>query len=235
MYKLRITQFYWGDRPTRLSYGRLVQNTDLLGLKLVDLWTKMWALQAMWPVRWAERLEKIRWFYYSFPIKDRRSWLCNTSPKDIDKIYSPRHALSSALSIWYSWSKRNFRHADEIDTIEEILDQKLWGNSLIRVKGKPVFDKKQVNSNIDSILNIYNATTKEFLTYQQLVQAYGQVILIMSYNSILSAIPRTWKVILRREELTQEIDIEPLYFMLAKLRHPSRAIYWFLIESKFPG
>ena len=55
--------FMWSNRIPKISYNKLIQSHEKLGLKLVDLQTKDLALKASWPVRWIDReSSEMEWF-----------------------------------------------------------------------------------------------------------------------------------------------------------------------------
>ena len=65
----------------------MVQQTENLGLKLVDLQTNNTALKAAWPIRWHLRnQEELKWFYQYLLITDNRIWECNLDPADVNRI-----------------------------------------------------------------------------------------------------------------------------------------------------
>ena len=156
IYKEIITRFLWNNKTPRMAYSKLVHKSDKLGLKLVDLYTKMIALKATWPIKWLNNPHNTTWFYTSLPISDDRIWECNICPKDIDKLTCPE-PITTAFSIWRSWAQYHYR---EVDNYEEILLNKLWGNSNIRLSNKPIFDKTLLNSMVDSVLDIIHPMEK---------------------------------------------------------------------------
>ena len=54
LYKKIVLDIIWGQKPHRISYMKLLQNYDNLGL--VDLEMKNKALKAAWPYRWRTKL-----------------------------------------------------------------------------------------------------------------------------------------------------------------------------------
>ena len=136
-YKKSIMNFIWQGKIPKIRYEDLVQNYANLGLKLVDLKMKNFALKASWPIRWRHRDQKeIAWFFNSLPVKDSRIWICNTDHKDIAK-YHRKGNISCALHIWEAWARYHFK--PNIIEFEDIMGEMIWGNSLIQIKGQPVF------------------------------------------------------------------------------------------------
>ena len=140
-YRKLITDYLWSDRPVRIKYERLIQDYNDLGLKLIDLQAKEWSMKGAIPCKWYDRQkDELAWFYKGLPINDHRLWYCNVSSRDIKTFYYNPHSLSSNQDIWFAWSKINYQ--ENVDTLQDILQQNVWGNSHIRVGNQPIFDKK---------------------------------------------------------------------------------------------
>ena len=227
-----ITNFIWNHKPPRISYVKLVHNYSKFGLKLADLSTKMHALKAAWPVRWMNRNQKeIQWFFNSLPIKNNRIWTCNLSYQDAKRIRTEPH-LSSAYSILSSWALLNFK-SSPLD-FDSILGMVLYGNSLIRRAGSPIFDDNLINSNIDTILDIYHPTEKRFLTMPEIIDLFGPELPLLTYYGIIASIPRVWKVELRNNVLDFVLDLGYNVEEIAARPSFTKWIYWSLIDKLFP-
>ena len=234
IYKGIILEFLWDGKPAKIKYDRLIQNYDKLGLKLVDLYTKSIALKAAWPLRWAERQEsELTWFYQALPIKDRRMWYCNINPKDVKSLSSNSDtSYSTTLDILMAWSIVNYKPA--ISHPEDILSSVLWGNSLIRRRNKPLFDKNMVNSNVFYVLDIYDLGRNRFLDYNELVDNFGYDWDLLTYLGIRAAIPDRWKLELRNCNVDREFEILGNFDILAKSKSYSKRMYWDLLNETYP-
>ena len=237
-YKRKVMEFIWDGKIPKISYIKLVQDYTKLGLKLTDLETKNKALKASWPIRWLNRThEQIDWIFNTLAIKDNRIWNINISKADVIKIGQNRitkqhlNPLSSINSIWQEWAELNFSIPE---TYKEILEEIIWGNTHIRKMGKPIFEPRIINSNIDLILDIIHHAQPRFLNYEELVNEYGPNINQLEYYSILASIPPRWKVEIRNNRLQNIYDMEPKYSKYQKSKSPSKLIYWTLIEKRFP-
>ena len=232
MYREKISRFLWGAAPAKITYSKLVQDSNRLGLKLVDIRTKDLALKAAWPVRFNGRpAEEVSWFYNTYLIQDKRIWECNLDSKDIQTLVK-ENELSSCTSILSAWCSHNY--APVLEEFDEILNVNLWGNSDIRRMNKPIFNKTLVESQVDKLMCIVHPTGKRFLTYQELTQEFGPVITELWYLSIKAAIPRIWKHKIKNENWEKEIDIDRAVDRLAATGSASRVIYWSLVKKIFP-
>ena len=235
-YRRMVVDFLWNKSVPRIAYKKLIQNYNKLGLKLVDLELKDLSLKASWPVKLKEReFDEIPWLYQNYPIKDKRIWDCNLNSKDTQSIVR-EHPLSTSSHILRAWMKLNFKPT--METKEEILGTKIYGNSLIRRGNKPIFDQKLLQSPVDSIFTILNNDLSSFLTYPQLCYMVGNTFPFIQYCSILAAIPKTWKHIIKSEP-SSVLDIETTpekWHTTAQRAHvsPSKAMYWKLVEITSP-
>ena len=195
----------WEGKIPKVKYDKLIQRYERLGLKLCDLEIKSSALKAMWPLRWVDRSD-IQWFYHRLPIKDERIWECNTDSKDIHRMLSMEFNQFSVVgSIRAAWAEYNYQAT--IEDPEVMLGSILWGSSLIRQKGQPIFSKEVVDSNIDKVLDIYDVMENRFMTFEQVCNNFGYVLSCLKYLGIVAAIPKIWKITLRNVRLHQPIDI----------------------------
>ena len=231
LYKHLVQDFLWDGKKVKISYSKLIQDYEKLGLKLVDLELKNIALKAAWPVRWRERKDsELNWLFQHLPIKDKRMWYCNLSDKDIQKL--PHYnTLSTANSILEAWAKVNFQAIPESN---DILSQILWGNSLIRRQNRPIFDQQLVNSNVDTILHITDLTTKTLITYDRLFENFGQSFDRLFYLGLLAAIPKQWKIEIRHGSFEEDIDTNYLLDTFKTGEKASKKLYWTLLHSKYP-
>ena len=119
-------------------------------------------------------------------MQDSRIWECNTSLDDIQKFFKMKYQgkliTSTAPSIWLAWAKYNFKQV--LEDPKEILNTRIWGNSLLCKENKPMWDKTLTLSNLDKILSIYQPEEKQVLTYDELVACHGPVITFLKYCTV---------------------------------------------------
>ena len=203
----------------------------------MDLETKEIALKAVWPIRWNERNpSEIEWVFKRLPVKDSRLWECNLNPLDAQMMLKSK-PIATTSHILIAWAKVHFQK--EITKLNEILNSLIWGNSLIRPRNKPILNKKIQNSNIERLLDIVNMNRKAFFSYGELINQYDKVTTMLEYNLIIAAIPRSWKRLIRTEDLKKEIDVELAIEKwrinsVNKKKSCTKLMYWQLIEQKYP-
>ena len=139
---------------------------------------------------------------------------------------------SPIRDICISWAKLNF-----VDVLEEwgdILGQQLNGNSLIKSHNKPIFAKEFMDANVNRVLDIVHPTERRLLTVNELRQKYNFDFMYIDYFRFVAALPTTWKVEIRQNQVTNVEDFLPRAEILTKSAPPSRYVYWKLIENQYP-
>ena len=71
-YKEMVVDFLWEGRVPKISYDKLVQNHDKLGLKLVDLRIKETALKCSWIAN-NYNTPHLEWLYDKLPVRDNKN------------------------------------------------------------------------------------------------------------------------------------------------------------------
>ena len=83
-------------------------------------------------------------------------------------------------------------------------------------------------------MNIVHPSQKRLMTYEELVDNYGQNINRLEYYAIIAAIPRQWKHLIKNTDWTTELDIEDVMEKLSKLKAQAKHIYWKMLEDCYP-
>ena len=233
-YKEIVLDFLWESKRLKIKYERLIQDHHHLGLKLIDLQMKNSAMKAAWPSRWVNRDSDLDWFYETLPIKDRRIWYVNTSPQDVLKFKNVAlNGCNVSYDIWKAWTKFSFQST--LTNPEDICNTIIWANSLIQRQLKPIMWRKLIDSNIETILDIYDSEHKRLFSYDQVVQNFGPVITFLEYCQVCVAIPSLWRQLLKNFDLDKILDYEyPLDRLFNGKIKPSKRIYWSLVETKYP-
>ena len=228
-YKKIVLDFIWENKPHKVSYQKIIQNYDRGGLKLVDLESKEIALKAKWPIYFGKRKEK--WLYG--PITgDHRLWEYNINSKDIEEMskilqLSPNNML---VQIWKAWSKINYRVPVDSD---EILDQNIWGNSNIRRANKPFMNKVFIESDFTKVRQLRHENEQRLLNYEEFKAKFGSILSVLEFNSMVLAIPATWKSFIKYEFKEQQENSSTTQIEnLNKKKNISKQFYWQCIEEK---
>ena len=97
--------------------------------------------------------------------------------------------------IYKLWCSYNFFHPE---SLEEILSQSLWFNSYILIGKNVVYFQLWFNKNIRFVKDIVKKVNGiyKLCTYEEICNKYNAHLGQMSYNSLISAIPKPWLNIL---------------------------------------
>ena len=108
------------------------------------------------------------WYTYlnhTLPLPAPIIWSCNTSPRDIKKMYRKEQELIW-VQIWLEWSKINY--CEQPKSIPNVLNQSIWYNSLIKLGGKYLHNDSMIAAGIIKIKNMYNSHENRFISYREL-------------------------------------------------------------------
>jgi len=170
---------------------------------------------------------------YQLPLIDIRHLLrCNLAPEDLphelrkDKIWN---------NIWTAWCTSNFRK--EIATAEEILNQSIWFNSLIKIGNQTCGIKKWIESGIMWVSDLISEqnTNCRFLHHSEVENKFNIKIPFTEYYGILRAMPKEWHKTLNKEQFATLLDLDDIKLIdiIEDSKRPSKLIYDRLIKEKF--
>ena len=235
-YRSLITKFIWNNTPAKISYNKLVQGYDKLGLKLCDLSTKDQALKAAWPVRWMDReTEDLGWLDYKSAIPLNHIWEANLSPRHVKKLFN-FHGCDPLPCIVAAWNRFSFKDSCDVTELEDILHQPLCANSVFTIGDKPILSFAPADIGCAKVIDLIKIDDNLFYSYNELKNLYGHRIYNpLTYYAIIASFPITWKNIIRMQHI--EYDIDPLTkveLISKSLLSPSKYIYWEILEQKYP-
>lgn len=164
---------------------------------MVDLEQKFYSLKLIWIKKLLTANPETDWVklaYSCLPIHSGHIWHCNISPKDIRKLYGS----SLWLDIWHAWAKFNFSSPS---ITLQVLDQSISLNSFIKIRGKPILNNILLDLGVLRIQNLFDDVNRRFLTFNEFCTSTNNAyeISYLMYAAVISAIPKSWKRILREE------------------------------------
>lgn len=116
-----------------------------------------------------------------------RIFECNIKPEHLDVVYNGPGGFWSQVMV--AWMEYSFAMPSDVN---DILEQVLWFNSLIRVNDVPFIFKRAYEAGIVKVRDIVS-TDKRFYTFQELIQRYGHCMTWLEYQQILCSIHPQWK------------------------------------------
>ena len=148
-------------------------------------------------------------------------WECNLSKWDLNTVLR-EHTLSTMQSIFRVWCEITFTHTP--DTIEQILNMPLWGNSLIHQKNAPIWDAKLLTSNVNKVFDIVDPNTNKIYDIKGLYQNFGIDWDTLYYFGLRATILRTWRIEIKNMQINDEMDWSPKWEQNCRI--PTKTFYW---------
>ena len=195
--------FLWNGRKPKIPLKQLQALKSDGGLKLVDLHKKDKAIKASWveKLKTEEKLSNLVYRYLQPLLKDK-IWEVNLSPQDAKLMFTGINKFWN--EVLYTWA--------EIRWESFSMNKMLWYNSEIRVGDKPIFWPKQIKKGLMYINQLYD--NSELMSYKKAFECYG--LDIMSYNTMLSAIPKYLKIAEKMDPPRQTITAAKAYIILSE-------------------
>lgn len=203
-YKRMITQFIWNQKKPRISYQRLISSYPSGGQQLRDLGVTARSLKLARVEQLLDPQNNMIWkvaFQQKFQVKIEYLFSCNCSSKDVNKFIEP----SIFQEILMIWSEFNFSTPRNVN---EVLQQNIWYNSLIRKNNKWLTNKALYENGITKIIDLFDLDTGSFLTFNQFNEDHPGIVDFVTYYSVVSSIPKQWKHILALNNPSEDDDSE---------------------------
>jgi hypothetical protein len=233
-----ISKFVWSNKPPKIRNVTMIGSIDSGGIKMPCFATMIKTQKSMW----------IKRLLCSSDIKWKRVALKLINMKQehllykLDKSFIPKQHSAFYEQILNYW----FEFYSTEPTVKNIFDQCMWNNKYVLISNKPIniaFNSWE-KAGIKYIRNICDSAGN-YLSQQQLNSKYNIVITVMQYNSLLHAIPRSWKEKIKLHvnsdqaftaghlETKTYIDIHDQRYLLDELR--SKIVYMsFIVNIQKP-
>ena len=228
-----IYGFLSNNKPEKMKRNTLIGPYDKGGFQMIDIRTQHIAINATWMVKlinhagmWKERvLEQLPEVDYRYLMR------CNLAAKDLPPIMKKDQLWGN---IWECWCKINFR--DDLNQPDEIYNQALWLNSLIRINGKPALWKNWIKANIMWVNDLIDDNHPGHMMHHHMVEKkYKIKIPFTEYYGLLQAMPKEWHILLRAptDYNLNEVEDYKIIDELDDAKTPTKLIYNHLIKKKF--
>ena len=199
-----VENFIWRGKKPKIKLNSLQRSVEQGGLRLFSPECKDKSIKIAWVKRFQsfDPFSKQLALYCINPkINNQEIWYLNLDKRDLGSFCKPNEFWKCVMEAWCEY---NFHTVDEIN---KMLHQRIWFNSHIRVNDKPIFYKTLMDKGIMEIMDIIDVNTNDFYTYEQLTQTFNVKIPFVDYFSLIDAIPRTWKQMLKSQpiELSTEV------------------------------
>jgi hypothetical protein len=225
-----LYDFIYKDGSEKIKRTVLIGDYNDGGFKMTDLDSYIEAIK----LSWIDRLIKIDGIWKQEVINKMK-----IAPLDFSRLnieYKDLPFNFPINSIWDEimkiWCKENYYHPSNID---EIYNQPIWYNSHIKVNKKVIHWKKWNDFGIYWMADIIfeENDTLRFLTYEELAEGNTSNINWMEYNSLMSAIPKNWKKIIREnQEVQEEHEDFKLIDQMMNQKRPMNYMYKKIVKKK---
>lgn len=218
--------FLWDGKPARIAKTALYNTVYEGGLKMVHVHSFSGSIKTSWVHKLLNPEKQGLW---KTIFLDSIKHFGGTS---IFRLNKPSVSLiaekiknvfwKNIILVWSNVSQ-------EPDSIENILDQPIWYNNLIKAGNESLYNKKMMNSNILYIRDIFNTITGEKKP-ETFFKNIDPRLNFMNYRSLFRAIPSVWKEsILEYAPFSATPSGKSLLSKFSKSTEPTKFIYRILI------
>ena len=115
----------------------------------------------------------------------------------------------------------------KITTLEQLQEQSLWHNSLIRIENKPIFFKDWCSKGITKVKHLQILESNNYLSLIEFQQKYDLNVPPLSFYAIISAVKGLGNSSIKKENDNnqQNQEYEPLSMKLLKAKKVSALVY----------
>ena len=181
-----IFKFVWNNKPDKIKRKVICGNTDTGGLRYPNMSYYLKSTKIAWIKRIFSDSDLFNITSYFFkPMKALQKDVlkCNLCKDDLN-LFIKSHTYTIIYEIFYNLYDINYC---KWDASTQFCDQLIWLNSCIKVGRKPLFNTKCIEKGILRISDLM-IDNIFFITYDEFVLIYGNIINYMEFNSIISAI-----------------------------------------------
>jgi exonuclease III len=186
-YQNIITNFLWNKKPAKIKYTCLINSIENGGLKLQDLETKIRSIQIKWIQNIADTTCNKPWKAYLQSYFKQDLYLIPYMTLDISEI--PKFKDPFYNSLLKSWTNLKSK---PVETIQDICKEILWGNKNIKIAKKSVNYNQWRKHNIILVYHLLDNKGR-IASKTYLEGKFNFCMADMDYNSLMSAIPKSWK------------------------------------------
>ena len=197
----KIINFLWNGKKAKIKMSILQASKPNGGVKLVNLKMRQCAIKASW-IQILSRDRKLATLVYHFTnahLKDH-IWRCNFDKQDVLFILK-----ESCNIFWYqvlqAWADYNF---EQNPTMAK--SQIIWYNSHIKIGGRLVWWEKAFHKGLVYVHQLFQGG--EVKSAISIFNEFG--ISFMEYNSLISAIPKSWRCSMPSEQIVHDFKFDRL-------------------------
>ena len=229
-----LIRFLWNNNPPKVKKSTIIGNYSDGGLKMPDIFT----INTTAKVKWIKRLMASSTFagnwqgLFLYLLNIDKNLLKHKLPSKVkDKGLTPFY--KQVLECWGEF------HGNEPDTVEEICNEFIFNNKYICSNKEPlqVGLLKMPNTKMFKDMNIKDIIGKEgdILSLEHFCNKYNIHMDPLSYNRLISSIPKFWKEKIKLERnlvITQKTTTIKARGRLKDISKVSnKALYWIALDK----
>ena len=181
-------EFIWPTGKHHVKRDVLIQNIEEGGMQMPDIFSFCQAVKLTWFRRLINEDCYLNKVVSYISGTDLKLYICGKV--HIDLIHKFPKFYKQIFEFW------NVIHNVQPKSATDVVKEVIWHNKLTLIENNPVFYSEWFHKGIVHIGNIIDGDGK-LLTMNTLNRIYGIEIDQMKYNSIISAIPKEWKRLLK--------------------------------------
>ena len=201
---------------------------------MIDLISFNKSLKTSWTQKYLDSTNNGKWkVFFDLALQNygrENVFTGNLNIKDtIASIKVSDPLLEELLKLW---AEVNFEQ--KITTLEQLQEQSLWHNSLIRIENKPIFFKDWCSKGITKAKHFQIPENNNYLSLTEFQQKYDLNVPPLSFYGIISAVKGLGNSSIKKENDNNQLnqEYEPLSMKLLKAKKVSALVYKTLVRNK---
>ena len=217
-----IEDYIWNARKPKIRTEILQASNKQGGINLFNPIAKDMSIKISW-VKRLTNLDKscksLAMYSIKPRIKNDEFWLCNFSEKDVHLACKPTPFWKSVVQ---AHAKLNYHDICDINTL---MEERIWLNSHIKINNNMIIIQELQSKGVMQIIDIFNEEKNRFYTVQELNEIFETKVLYLDYLSLISAIPKLWKKIIRDQKIDLSKEVEFKFDIYQKMQKVTQYAY----------
>ena len=222
--------FLWSGRGDKIKRDVMISDYKNGGLRLIDIKSFNKALKSTWVKKYLDNDNHGKWKL----LFDSESRDCggdvifkgNLNKSDLAKFIHVSDAFTTEiLKIWSEIS-----YDSNITSTKNLLSLRLWQNSLVRIRNKPIYYKSWSSKGIQNVRHLMK-DADNFLSLTELKERFGVKTNFLVYHGLVSCIKLLRNAIENENEKITEFSALFVENFI-KAPKPNRLAYKKLVSAK---
>ena len=217
-----ITDFLWSGKKPKIPMETLCASREDGGLGLANFKVKHESLLCTWVKDCMENANMCNLAREALGplVNDGLIWKLNLNRKDSEKVFSGDTFWHDVIHLWH---ELNYH---EPQNHENVSNQIIWYNSMVRVNNKPTWNKKLFQKGIVRVSDICSENMS-LLSYEELLKKFNHEgnrlprFVWLQYLTVQKAIPKYWLFCLSNDDLvdnwTSNMEIVQNYEKISRI------------------